>query len=313
MLNIRKCAIVGAGFVGSTSAFALLQGGLFSEIVLIDINRKRAEGEAMDLNHGMSFTQPAKLYAGDYDDLADAALVILAAGANQQPGETRLDLLHKNAAVFRSVVAEVARRNRDCILLVVTNPVDVLTWATLKYSGFPPERVLGSGTVLDTARLKFLLGERFAVDSRNIHAYIIGEHGDSELPLWSTANVGGVDLKDFCADCGKCDDLACLREAFEETRTSAYRIIEGKGATYYAVALAVRRIAEAIVRDERSILTVSCLLQGQYGLRDVCVGVPAIVGSGGVRQVLDLKVSPEELAGLRHSAQVLRDAYPALE
>ncbi len=313
MLNIRKCAIVGAGFVGSTSAFALLQGGLFSEIVLIDVNRKKAEGEAMDLNHGISFTQPAKLYAGEYDDLADAALVILAAGANQQPGETRLDLLHKNAEVFRSVVAEIVRRNRDCILLVVTNPVDVLTWATLNYSGFPPERVLGSGTVLDTARLKFLLGERFGVDSRNIHAYIIGEHGDSELPLWSTANVGGVDLKDFCADCGQCDDLACLREVFEETRTSAYRIIEGKGATYYAVALAVRRIAEAIVRDERSILTVSCLLQGQYGLRDVCVGVPAIVGSGGVGKVLDLKVSQEELAGLRHSAQVLRDTYPALE
>lgn len=313
MINIRKCAIIGTGFVGATSAFALLQDGLFSEIVLIDSNHKKAEGEAMDLNHGMAFTKPARVYAGSYEDIADAALVIIAAGANQRPGETRLDLAHRNIAVFRSVIAEIVRCNTECILLVVTNPVDVLTWATLQFSGFPADRVIGSGTVLDTARLKFLMGERLGVDSRNIHAYVIGEHGDTELPLWSMANVGGMDMADFCAGCGKCEDMGCLNEVFEDVRTSAYRIIEGKGATYYAVALAVQRISEAIVRNENSILTVSCLLQGQYGLDGVCIGVPAIVGSGGVSRVLDLKITEQELDGLRHSAEALKQYYPEIK
>ena len=198
MNNIQKAAVIGCGFVGSSIAFTLMQSGIFSELVLIDANRDKAEGEAMDLSHGLPFTHPMDIRAGDYDDVADCALVIVTAGAGQKPGETRLDLVHKNVAIFRSIIPEIARRNRDAILLIVSNPVDVLTWAAWKLSGYPANRVLGSGTVLDTARLKYLLGERLGVDSRSVHAFIIGEHGDSELAVWSGANVSGISLDHFC-------------------------------------------------------------------------------------------------------------------
>jgi L-lactate dehydrogenase len=306
MVDVKKCVVIGAGFVGATSAFALMQGGLFSEIVLIDINRKRAEGEAMDLNHGMPFAQPVKITAGTYDDVADASLVIIAAGANQKPGETRMDLAGKNVEVFRGIVGEIVKRNTECILLVVTNPVDVLTYAALKFSGFPPERVIGSGTVLDTARLKYLLGEHFGVDSRNIHAYILGEHGDTELAAWSSASVAGMPVKKFCEKCGKCSDQANLDAIFDDVRTSAYRIIEGKGATYYAVALAVERIAEAIMRNENSVLTVSGFVDGPYGLRDVCLGLPRVVGRNGISLLPEMPLSPDELEKLRRSADAIK-------
>ena len=201
MNNIQKAAVIGCGFVGSSIAFTLMQSGIFSELVLIDANRDKAEGEAMDLSHGLPFTHPMDIRAGDYDDVADCALVIVTAGAGQKPGETRLDLVHKNVAIFRSIIPEIARRNRDAILLIVSNPVDVLTWAAWKLSGYPANRVLGSGTVLDTARLKYLLGERLGVDSRSVHAFIIGEHGDSELAVWSGANVSGISLI-TSASCG---------------------------------------------------------------------------------------------------------------
>ena len=246
MNNIQKAAVIGCGFVGSSIAFTLMQSGIFSELVLIDANRDKAEGEAMDLSHGLPFTHPMDIRAGDYDDVADCALVIVTAGAGQKPGETRLDLVHKNVAIFRSIIPEIARRNRDAILLIVSNPVDVLTWAAWKLSGYPANRVLGSGTVLDTARLKYLLRERLGVDSRSVHAFIIGEHGDTELPVWSSANVSGIDLADFCKVCGKCADMAGLHGIYEEVKNSAYRIIERKGATNYAIAKAVRRIAEAV-------------------------------------------------------------------
>lgn len=306
MADMKKCAVVGAGFVGATSAFALMEGGLFSEIVLIDVNAKKAEGEAMDLNHGMPFAQPVRIWSGTYDDIADAGIVIIAAGANQKPGETRIDLAGKNIEVFRGIVGEIVRRNRACMLLVVTNPVDVLTYAALKFSGFEPSRVMGSGTVLDTARLKYLLGEHFGVDSRNIHAYIIGEHGDTELAAWSSANVAGLPVRQFCARCSKCTDQRCLNEIFEDVKNSAYKIIEGKGATYYAVALAVRRIAEAIVRNENSVLTVSSYMSGQYGLDDVCIGLPVTVGGAGVSKLPDMALSDEEIKKLRESAEALK-------
>jgi L-lactate dehydrogenase len=306
MADMKKCAIIGAGFVGATSAFALMDGGLFSEIVLIDINPKRAEGEAMDLNHGMPFAKPVRIWAGTYDDVTNAGLVIIAAGANQKPGETRIDLAGKNIEVFRGIVDEIVKRNRDCLLLVVTNPVDVLTYAALKFSGFPPERVMGSGTVLDTARLKYLLGEHFEVDNRNIHAYIIGEHGDTELAAWSSATVAGMPVQQFCASCGKCTSRQNIDFIFQEVKNSAYKIIEGKGATYYAVALAVRRIAEAVVRNENSVLTVSSLMSGQYGLDDVCIGLPELVGAGGVSRLPDMQLSEEEMKKLHESADALK-------
>jgi L-lactate dehydrogenase len=306
MTDIKKCVVIGAGFVGATSAFALMQSGLFSEIAILDINAKKAEGEAMDLNHGMPFAQPVRIYAGNYDDVAGAGLVIIAAGANQKPGETRIDLAAKNIEVFRVVIGEIVKRNTECILLVVTNPVDVLTYAALKFSGFPPERVIGSGTVLDTARLKYLLGEHFHVDSRNVHAYIIGEHGDTELAVWSSASVAGMPVKKFCSGCGKCENQDSLNGIFNDVKTAAYKIIEGKGATYYAVALAVQRIAEAIMRNENSVLTVSSYLHGQYGLDDVCIGVPVVLGSGGATKLPDMTLSEEEMKQLHESAEALK-------
>ena len=306
-MEMKKCVVIGAGFVGATSAFALMQGGMFSELVLIDINAKKAAGEVMDLNHGMPFAQPVRITAGGYDDVAGAGLIILAAGANQKPGETRMDLAAKNIGIFRGIIAEIVARNTDCILLVVTNPVDVLTYAALKFSGFPPSRVIGSGTVLDTARLKYLLGGHFGVDSRNVHAYILGEHGDTELAAWSTATVAGIPVEQYCRQCGKCADHNCLNEIFDDVRNSAYRIIEGKGATYYAVAMAVARIAEAIVRNENSVLTVSSHMDGQYGLKGICLGLPAIVGREGISSIPEMELTVEELQQLHRSAEIVQN------
>ena len=297
MNNIQKAAVIGCGFVGSSIAFTLMQSGIFSELVLIDANRDKAEGEAMDLSHGLPFTHPMDIRAGDYDDVADCALVIVTAGAGQKPGETRLDLVHKNVAIFRSIIPEIARRNRDAILLIVSNPVDVLTWAAWKLSGYPANRVLGSGTVLDTARLKYLLRERLGVDSRSVHAFIIGEHGDSELAVWSGANVSGISLDHFCE----------LRGYY------AYEIIRRKGATYYGVAMAVERIVRAIVRDEHSVLPVSNLLQGQYGIDGLCMSIPAVVGRNGVEDTLEIPLSPAEREALRDSAATLRGVVDSLE
>ncbi len=308
MVNIQKCGIIGCGFVGATTAFTLLGSGLFSEMVLLDANTAKARGEAMDLNHSLPFAKPMRVWAGDYADLSDCALNIITAGANQKPDETRMDLIHRNVAIFKDIIPRITAVNRDCILLIVSNPVDVLTYAALKLSGFPPQRVIGSGTVLDTARLKYLLGEHLHVDSRSVHAFIIGEHGDSELAVWSSANVSGIDLSDFCEICGECTAASTMRALYEDVRDSAYQIIEDKGATYYAIAMAVRRIAECIVRDEHSVLPVSTLVQAHYGLDGICMGVPSIVGRTGVETVLDIPLSSDEMRNLQTSAQALREA-----
>ena len=305
-MNIRKCAVIGCGYVGATTAFALLQSGLFSEMVLIDQNRKKALGEAMDLSHSVPFVKPVEVVAGDYPDVADCALVIITAGAGQAPGETRLDLVHKNVAIFHSIIPQIIRYNRDCILLVVSNPVDILTYVTLRLSGFPPQRVIGSGTVLDTSRLKFLLGAHFEVDPRNVHAFMIGEHGDTELPVYSSANVSGIDFDHFCQSCDRSCDQETLRRIYEEVKNSAYRVIENKGATYYAIALAVLRIVEALMRDEHSVLTVSVLPEGHYDLNDLCIGLPAIVGRRGIERVLDVPLDEGEFGLLQKSAAQMK-------
>ena len=313
MLNMRKCAIVGVGNVGATTAFSLMQSGLLSEIVLIDVNRKRAEGEAADLCHALPFLSPMEIYAGDYRDLADAALVIIAAGAAQGKGETRLDLVRKNAAIFRTVVRDICSYNTEGILLTVTNPVDVLTEVTRRLSDFPAARVIGSGTVLDTARLKFLLGGHLGVDARHVHAFIIGEHGDTELPVFSSANVSGIDLDHFCNDgrraCGGQD----LNDLFESTRDAAYHIIEAKGSTYYAVAEAVRRIVTAILRNESAILPVSVCVQGAYGLRDLALSLPCIVGQNGIEGVLEIPLSADEQGLLMRSAARMNEVLMGLD
>ena len=313
MLNPRKAAVVGCGFVGASIAFTLMQRGLFSELVLIDANRAKAEGEAMDLSHGLPYTAPMDIYAGDYDAAADCGLIIVTAGANQKPGETRLDLIGKNVAILQSIIPEIRRRNFEGILLIVSNPVDVLTYAAWHMSGLPANRVFGSGTVLDTARLKQLLGEHLRVDSRNVHAVIIGEHGDSELAVWSGANVSGIDLNDFCELRGHYDHRASMQRIYENVRDSAYQIIERKGATYYGIAMAVGRIAESIVLDQESVLPVSVVLEGQYGLDGLCLSIPSVVGKNGLESILEIPLSPEEDKALHASAAQLKEVIAQLE
>lgn len=306
-VNSRKVAVIGCGFVGSSSAFALMQSGLFSEMVLIDADTKRAEGEAMDISHGISFARPMQIYAGNYDDITDAAIIVITAGANQKPDETRLDLIKKNAATMKSIVGEIKKRDFGGILLIVSNPVDILTLIALKESGYPSNRVIGSGTVLDTGRFKYLLGEHLDVDSRSVHAFIIGEHGDSELAAWSNARIGGLKVNDFCELRGHFNHEQSMKKIFENVRNSAYEIIERKHATYYGIAMAVKRICEAIVRNEKSILPVSSLMTGEYGLNDVVLSIPAVVDETGVQKVIPIELNDEELTKLKDSANILKD------
>ncbi len=313
MNNIQKCAIIGCGNVGATTAYSLMKSRLFSELVLIDVNRQKAEGEAADLNHGLPFISPMNIYAGDYSDISDAAMIIITAGANQKPGQTRLELVQKNAEIFRSIVNSIVKYNRECILLVVTNPVDILTYVTLKLSGFPANRVLGSGTVLDSARLKYLVGRQLQVDYRNVHSFIIGEHGDSELPVWSSANVSGIDLDQFCKSCNTCCNHEELQNLFQEVKNSAYHIIESKGATYYAIAESVLKIVSAIVRDERTVLPVSTLVNGHYGLNDIVLSVPCVIGGNGVEEVLDIPLDNTENRMLQESAGKLMDVLKDID
>ena len=306
MLNLRKVAVIGCGFVGSSSAFALMMSGLFSEMVLIDADRERAEGEALDISHGMPLARPMKIYAGGYDDVTDAAIIVVTAGANQKPGETRLDLVKKNVAIFRSIMPEISKRKYKGILLIVANPVDILTYTAVRYSGLPSSRVIGSGTVLDTARLKYLLSEHLGVDSRSIHAYIIGEHGDSEFAAWSSANVSGVPLYDFCKMRGHSHFEDAQKKIEADVRNSAYEIIKRKHATYYGIAMSVKRICEAIIRDEKSVLAVSSLMEDVYGVEDVALSMPAIVGKDGVETLIPVRLSVDEQRKLRESAEILR-------
>lgn len=313
MVSIQKCGVIGVGFVGATCAFTLATSGLFSEITLVDMNQKKAEGEAADINHGISFVRPCRVRAGGYADLAECGLIIIAAGANQKPGETRVELLGRNQAIMQSIIGEIMAVNHHAILLIVSNPVDVLTYMAQKISGLPAGRVLGSGTVLDTSRLKYLLGQHLGVDMRNVHAFIIGEHGDSELAVWSSANISGVDLADYCRITGKDYSFGAMQRIYENVRDAAYSIIDGKGATYYGIGMAVRRIAEAIVRDEHSVLPVSSLISGHYGVDGLCLGLPSVVGRGGVESVLDIPLSPDELSQLQSSASKLKSLIVELE
>lgn len=312
MLNPKKCAIVGCGFVGATTAYTLMQSALFSEMVLIDLDRKKAEGEAADIAHGIPFHSPMEIYAGDYSDIADASIVILAAGGGQKPGQSRLDLVKANTRIFQSIVEKIVTYNQDCILLVVTNPVDILTYATICFSGFPPQRVIGSGTVLDTARLKYLLGSHLGVDYRNVHSFIIGEHGDSELPVWSDANVSGIDLDSFCESSHRDGSPETLNSLFLNVKNSAYRIIENKGATYYAIAEAVRKIVSAIMRDENTVLPVSTLTCGHYGLCNVALSIPCILGRDGIKELLDIPLDENEARLLQESANKLSSVIDEL-
>ena len=305
-VNPRKAAVIGCGFVGSATAFTLMQSRLFSELVLLDVNMEKADGEAKDIAHGIPFAGQMKIYAGTYDDAADAAIIIITAGANQKPGETRLDLVQKNTAIYQSIIPEIVKRDFGGILLIVSNPVDILTYVALKLSGLPENRVLGSGTVLDTARLKYALGEHLGVDSRSVHSFIIGEHGDSEIAAWSSTNVSGIPLNDFCEMRGHYNHDQSQENIAEKVKNSAYEIIEKKRATYYGVAMAVKRICEVIIRDEKSILPISSMMHGDFGVDNVVLSMPAVVGADGLEELVPIALSEKESADLRKSADTLR-------
>lgn len=307
MANFRKVVMIGCGFVGSATVFSLMQSGLFSEIVLIDADKEKAKGEAMDISHGIPFARQMKIYAGDYSDVRDAGIVIITAGANQKPEETRLDLVHKNVAIFRKIIPAVMEAGFDGILLIVANPVDILTYVAQKLSNLPESRVIGSGTVLDTARLKQRLGEHLDVDSKSVHAFIIGEHGDSEIAAWSSANVSGIPLNDFCEMRGHYQHEKSTQEIAEAVKNSAYEIIQRKRATYYGVAMAIKRICEVIVRDEGSILPVSTRMHGEFGIEDVVLSMPCILGKDGIETKVPMQLSEEEQVRLRESAKVLKE------
>ena len=320
--NSKKAVMIGCGFVGSASVFALMQSGLFTEIALIDADKNKAEGEAMDISHGIPFASPMKIYAGDYDDVADAAIVIISAGAGQKPGETRLDLVNKNVAIFKSIIPEIAKRDFGGILLVVANPVDILlvvanvdilTQVAIKLSGLPEERVIGSGTVLDSARLRSKLGQHLSVDSRSVHAFIVGEHGDSEVVAWSSANVSGVPLSDMCEMRGHYNHKENTKEIADAVKNSAYEIINKKHATYYGIAMSVKRICEVIMRDEKSILPVSHMIHGVYEIDDVVLSMPVIVGADGIESDIPINLSGEEALKLKESADALKNIIDTLE
>lgn len=311
-VNPRKAAVIGCGFVGSATAFTLMQSRLFSELVLLDVNMEKADGEAKDIAHGIPFAGQMKIYAGTYDDAADAAIIIITAGANQKPGETRLDLVQENTAIYQSIIPEIVKRDFGGILLIVSNPVDILTYVALKLSGLPENRVLGSGTVLDTARLKYALGEHLGVDSRSVHSFIIGEHGDSEIAAWSSTNVSGIPLNDFCEMRGHFNHDAAMDAIAEKVKNSAYEIISKKQATYYGIAMSVKRICECIVRNERSILPVSAMMHGEYGIEDITLSMPAIVGIGGVETHVPIALSEEEAEKLVESAKKLKEVAKGL-
>lgn len=313
-INSRKIAIIGCGFVGSACAFALMQSGLFSEMVLIDSNEERAEGEALDISHGLPFSKPMQIYSGTYDDITDAGIIAITAGAGQKPGESRLELVHKNVEIFKSIIPEISKRNYKGILLIVSNPVDIMTYTALKLSGLPSNQVFGSGTVLDTARLKYLLGEHLGVDARSVHAFILGEHGDSEIAAFSSANVSGIELKKFCDFACKTDKHEeAMKEIAEDVKLSAYEIIKKKGATYYGIAMSVRRICEAIILDQKSILPISCLQNGKNGIENVALSMPMIVGKHGAERSVEISLSEEERRAIKSSADMLKGIIKTLD
>lgn len=305
-----KVSIIGAGNVGSCFAFALMIRGVAREIVIIDKDVKRASGECMDLTHGLSFTHPAAVYAGDYKDCTGSDIIVITAGAKQKPGQTRIDLVQANTDIFKQIIPEIIKYTKEAIILVVTNPVDILTYITLKISGLPLNKVIGSGTTLDTSRFRYLLSQHCNIDPRNVHAYIIGEHGDTELPVWSNASIGGIKIEKYCPTCknfGNCDHKAELEKLFNEVKNAAYKIIEAKGATYYAIALALVRITEAILRDENSVLPVSTFINDYYGVSDICLSLPSIVNKDGVEQILRVELSAKEQNLFKHSAETLKE------
>jgi L-lactate dehydrogenase len=309
----RKVTIVGAGHVGATFAYALAQSGVADHIAIVDLNEDLVAGQVLDLNHGRFFFPSVGIHAGKAKDYADSQLIVITAGASQKPGESRLDLLQRNARIIESIIDDIVAHASRAVVLVVSNPVDILTHVAHRRSNWPRGRVIGSGTVLDSARFRYLLSQHCHVDVHNVHAYILGEHGDSEFAAWSMTHLAGVSMEQFCAICNECTDWMAERERIEQAvRNSAYHIIDYKGATYYAVGLALTRIAGAVLRNEHSVLTVSVPLDGEYGLSDVSLSVPCIVSETGVDRIMHATLNPDEQTALERSAEILRRAIAQL-
>jgi L-lactate dehydrogenase len=304
---MAKVAVVGTGMVGASFAYHLLISGLASNMVLIDVNRQRAEGEMMDLNHAMPFDRPCEITVGDYAAAKDSAVIVISAGTAQKPGETRLDLVARNANIFKDMIPQLAKAAPNSVMVIATNPVDIMTQVAIKYSEFPAERIVGSGTILDTARFRYLLGDYYGVDPRSVHAYIIGEHGDSEVPVFSTATIAGVALPDYCKQGGKEYNQADMDNLFAQVRNAAYEIINRKGATYYAIGSGLVRITEAILRDQNTVFSVSNMMTGQYGVNDVCLSLPMVVNRQGIQRIITIPLSQDEEAGFVRSANILKD------
>lgn len=305
-MKSSKIVLIGSGAVGSTFAYTLLLKGLVNELVIIDANQEKAEGDALDLNHGLMLANPMTIIPGTYEDCKGADIIVITAGAAQRPGETRTDLMARNVAIFDSIIKQVTTYNRDGILLIATNPVDILTKVALKLSGWPKHRVIGSGTLLDSARFRYLIGERLGVDPRSVHGMIIGEHGDTEVPVWSGVNVAGVNAESSPPHTRWHLSNEDKQAVYEETRGAAYKIISKKGATYYAIALALARICEAILKDQHSILPVSTYLENYHGISGLCLGVPAILGRQGVEELVPQPLSAAEEQALQASAAKLK-------
>lgn len=307
-----KVSIIGAGMVGSSLAYTLIVTRAAGDVVLVDINKDRAEGEAMDIRHALPFSAPTDVVAGDYEACRDSDLIVITAGLAQDPGETRLDLVGRNVEIFKDIVPKLLDVAHGAIILIVSNPVDILTYATMKISGLPWQRVIGSGTVLDTARFQYELSAVCRVDPRNVEAYIAGEHGDSEVPLWSQTKVAGMEFARFCRE----SRIACSQETldrvFDRVRNAAYEIIRLKGSTYYAIALGATRMIEAILRDQHTIMTASTLLQGQYDIHDVCLSLPTVLNRGGVDRVIEMPIWELERQAITKSADVLREVIRAV-
>lgn len=304
--------IIGAGLVGANFAFALLISGLAREIVLVDANHKKAKGESLDLAQAVPFAKPVKVYAGNYPDLKEAEIIVITAGAARLQGKTRLDMAGRNAEIIQNVVQKIIHVNKSAILIMVTNPVDVLTNVTLKVSGFPSRRVLGSGTILDTARFRALISERCKIDSRDIHAYVIGEHGDSEVAVWSQVNIAGVPIKEFCQRCEKACTIQDRQEISQKVRNAAHEIVKNKGSTSYAISMSIARIVEAIMRDENSVLPVSTFIENYQGVSGIAIGVPAVINRNGAARLVDLNLSPEEHEAFHKSAEVIHNGLQRL-
>jgi L-lactate dehydrogenase len=303
----RKVVVIGAGAVGTSYIYALLQTGTASDIALIDVDQPRVEGEVMDLSHGLPFIPPVSIKAGDYSDCADASMIVITAGAKQAAGQSRPELIKKNARIIRSICEQIAERPSDAVVVMVTNPVDALTQLALEYLNWPRQRVIGSGTVLDSARFKFLLSQHCNLDARNVHAYILGEHGDSEVAAWSLSHIAGISIDEYCQICHVCEYSEHRKHIAKQVRDSAYHIIDYKGSTHYGIGLSLVRISGAILRNENSVVTVSTLLRGEYGIHDICLSVPCIVGENGIVRIIDARLAAEEQAALNRSAEKIAE------